>query len=144
MRYQTASVGRVFVCRLNDGDDLLKCLSDLVKQEGVKAAVFHVVGGIKGGKIVVGPETEAMPPNPVYREISESHEVTGMGTIFYKDGQPSVHFHGAFGKRDTVKVGCLREFSETFIVLEAIVTELNGIDATRCLDPVTGIYLLNI
>ncbi|KWT94373.1 PPC domain-containing DNA-binding protein [Candidatus Magnetominusculus xianensis] len=144
MRYQTASVGRVFVCRLNDGDDLLKCLSDLVRQEGVKAAVFHVVGGIKGGKIVVGPETEAMPPNPVYREISESHEVTGMGTIFYKDGQPSVHFHGAFGKRDTVKVGCLRELSETFIVLEAIVTELNGIDATRCLDPVTGIYLLNI
>ncbi|MBF0488035.1 MAG: DNA-binding protein [Nitrospirae bacterium] len=144
MKYQTASVGRVFVCRLNDGDDLLKCLVELVKHEGVRAAVFHVVGGIKGGKIVVGPETESMPPNPVYREISESHEVTGMGTIFYKEGQPSVHFHGAFGKRDTVRVGCLREFSETFIVLEAIVTELNGIEAERRLDPVTGMYLLSI
>lgn len=144
MKYQTASVGRVFVCRLNDGDDLLKCLVELVRQEGVKAAVFHVVGGIKGGKIVVGPETESMPPIPVYREINESHEVTGMGTIFYKEGQPSVHFHGAFGKRDTVRVGCLREFSETFIVLEAIVTELNGIEAERRLDPVTGMYLLSI
>ncbi|MCG6551254.1 MAG: DUF296 domain-containing protein [Candidatus Magnetominusculus sp. LBB02] len=144
MRYKTAGVGRVFVCRLDNGDDLLKCLSELVVTEGVKAAVFHVVGGMKGGKLVVGPEKETMPPEPVYREITESHEVTGMGTIFYRDGQPSVHFHGAFGKRDMVKVGCLREFSETFIVLEAIVTELTGIDAQRRLDPATGIYLLNI
>jgi predicted DNA-binding protein with PD1-like motif len=106
--------------------------------------MFHVVGGMKGGAIVVGPETEEMPPKPVYRQITESHEVTGMGTIFDKDGEPYVHFHGAFGKKDTVKVGCLREFSETFIVLEAVVTELEGIDAKRQLDPVTGMYLLSV
>lgn len=144
MRYQTGKQGRVFVCRLEDGEDLLKVLVDLCKKEDVRAAVFHVVGGMKGGSIVVGPETEDMPPKPVYRKISESHEVTGTGTIFYAEGQPRVHFHGAFGKKDTVKMGCLREFSETFLVLEAVVIELTGIDAKRELDPASGMFLLKI
>jgi predicted DNA-binding protein with PD1-like motif len=144
MKYQAGTLGRVFVCRLEDGEDLLKDLVELCKKEDVRAAYFHVVGGMKSAKIVVGPETEDMPPKPVYRKISESHEVTGMGTIFYAGDEPRVHFHGAFGKKDSVKMGCLREFSETFLVLEAIVVELTGIDAKRQLDPGSGMYLLKV
>ncbi|MBF0343987.1 MAG: DNA-binding protein [Nitrospirae bacterium] len=144
MKYQTGRPGRVFVCRLSDGEDLLKSLIQLAKEEGVNAAVFHVVGGMKGGKIVVGPKTEQMPPDPEYRKLNESHEVTGMGTIFLRDGEPAIHFHGAFGKKDDVRVGCLREFSETFLILEVIVTELLGIDARRQLDEISGMYLLEV
>ncbi|MBF0606636.1 MAG: PPC domain-containing DNA-binding protein [Candidatus Magnetobacterium sp. LHC-1] len=144
MKYQIGTTGRVFVCRLADGEDLLNALIQLATDEGLNAAIFHVVGGMKGGSIVVGPETEEMPPKPVYRKLNESHEVTGMGTIFLREGVPAIHFHGAFGKKDNVRVGCLRDFSETFLVLEVIVTELVGIDAKRQLDEPSGMYLLQV
>ncbi|MBV6341353.1 PPC domain-containing DNA-binding protein [Candidatus Magnetobacterium casense] len=144
MKYQIGTTGRVFVCRLADGEDLLRALIQLATDEGLNAAIFHVVGGMKGGSIVVGPETEEMPPKPLYRKLNESHEVTGMGTIFLREGVPAVHFHGAFGKKDNVMVGCLRDFSETFLVLEVIVMELVGIDAKRQLDELSGMYLLQV
>ncbi|MBF0338577.1 MAG: DNA-binding protein [Nitrospirae bacterium] len=144
MKYQIGTTGRVFVCRLADGEDLLKALIQLATDEGLNAAIFHVVGGMRGGSIVVGPETEEMPIKPDYRKLNESHEVTGMGTIFLREGVPAIHFHGAFGKKDNVRVGCLRDFSEIFLVLEVIVTELVGIDAKRQLDELSGMYLLQV
>jgi len=99
---------------------------------------------MREGSIVVGPETDEFPPIPVWRKLGESHEVVGFGTIFWLDDEPRVHFHGAFGKKDIVKVGCLRENSETFLVLEAIVIEIEGITAKRELDPVSGMVLLKL
>jgi predicted DNA-binding protein with PD1-like motif len=43
-----------------------------------------------------------------------------------------------------VKAGCLREKSETFLVLEAVITEIKGISATREPDPVSGMTLLKL
>ena len=43
-----------------------------------------------------------------------------------------------------VKVGCLRGASETFLVLEAIIIEIEGIDAKREPDPVSGLTLLKL
>jgi predicted DNA-binding protein with PD1-like motif len=43
-----------------------------------------------------------------------------------------------------VKVGCLRDFAETFIILEAVILEIEGIDAHRDLDPLTGMVLLKL
>ena len=76
-----------------------------------------------------------MPPVPMWRELGESHEILGVGTIFYQGDEPKVHLHGAFGKRDNVKVGCLREKAETFLVLEAVIVEIEGVNAVRELDP---------
>jgi predicted DNA-binding protein with PD1-like motif len=70
--------------------------------------------------------------------------VVGLGTIFWQGEDPKVHFHGAFGKKDSVKVGCLRENAETFLVLEAVIMEIEGVDARRVLDPVSQMVLLNL
>jgi predicted DNA-binding protein with PD1-like motif len=43
-----------------------------------------------------------------------------------------------------VKIGCLREKSETFLVLEAIIMELQGIKAVREIDPAVGMPLLKL
>jgi predicted DNA-binding protein with PD1-like motif len=93
---------------------------------------------------VVGPEEEKMPPKPVWKDIKESHEVIGNGTIFWQENEPKIHFHGAFGKKDMVKVGCLRGASETFLVLEVIIIEIQGIDVKREFDPVSGLTLLKV
>ena len=143
MRYRVGRIGRVVVARFSDGDDLLEGLKDIARKEGLRAAVFQVVGGLKKGDFVVGPETEEMPPRPVWRELSESHEVVGVGTIFWKDEEPLVHFHGAYGKKDSVKVGCLRKGSEVFLILEVIIFEMEGINAERVPDPESGLPLLS-
>lgn len=130
--------------RFSDGDDVLGGLAEIARRENIRAASFNLVGGMKKGRFVVGPETEQMPPVPVWRELTESHEAVGFGTIFWQGDQPKVHFHGAYGKHDSVKAGCLREGSEAFLVLEAVVTEILQVDAVREMDPASGMVLLRL
>ncbi len=144
MKYQCGKMGRVFVVRFEEGDDVLAGLVDMASREGIGAAAFHLVGGMKRGRFVVGPEREELPPVPVWREFGESHEILGFGTIFRHGDQPKVHFHGAFGKKDAVRVGCLREASEAFLVLEAVVQEIVGVTARREMDLVSGMVLLTV
>ena len=144
MKYQIGKPGRMIVVKFNDNDDVLENLVSIAKKENIRAGVFYLVGGMREGKIVVGPETEELPPKPVWKELGESHEVLGVGTIFWHQDEPKLHFHGAFGKKDIVKVGCLREKSETFLILECIIIEMEGINATREIDPEVGIALLKL
>ena len=144
MQYQTGRTGRIIIARFGDGEDVLGGLADICRQENLRAACFNLVGGIKRGRYVVGPQSEEMPPVPEWRELDESHEVVGFGTIFWQDDQPKVHFHGAFGKWDSVKAGCLREGSEVFLVLEAVITEILDVRAVRELDPASGMVLLKL
>lgn len=144
MEYQVGQPGRVVVVRFSDGDDVLGGLAEIVRRENIRAACFSVVGGLKKGRFVVGPETEEMPPKPVWRELQESHEAVGFGTIFWQGDQPRIHFHGAYGKKESVKAGCLREGSEAFLVLEAVITEILGVDAVREMDPLSGMVLLKM
>ena len=64
--------------------------------------------------------------------------------FFNQNNEPKVHLHAAFGKKDSVKVGCLRENSTTFLVLEAVIMELTGINAVRELDPAIGMSILKL
>ena len=144
MKYQIGKTGRVVVARFEDREDVLGNLVQIAKEEKIRAAAFYLVGGMREARIVVGPEKEEIPPTPVWRELGESHEVMGFGTIFYEGNEPKVHFHGAFGKKDMVKMGCMREKTETFLVLEAVVIELEGITAVREFDPVSGLTLLKL
>jgi predicted DNA-binding protein with PD1-like motif len=144
MIYQTGRAGRIVIVRFSDGDDVLAGLAEIVRKENIRAASFNLVGGMKKGRFVVGPESEDMPPVPVWRELAESHEAVGFGTIFWQGDQPKVHFHGAYGKHDSVKAGCMREGNEAFLVLEAVVTEILDVDAVRELDPASGMVLLRL
>ena len=144
MKYQIGKPGRMIVAKFDDHDDVLSTLSDIAKKENIRAGVFNLVGGMREGKMVVGPETDELPPKPVWKELGESHEILGVGTIFWLGDEPKIHFHGAFGKKDMVKIGCLREKAETFLVLEAIIIEMDGIDAVREIDPAIGMPILKI
>jgi predicted DNA-binding protein with PD1-like motif len=144
MKYQTGETGRIVVARFEDGDNILQGLSEIAKKENIRAGVFYLVGGMKSGRFVVGPEKEEMPPVPIWRELKESHEIVGLGTIFWQGDEPKLHFHGAYAKRDAVKVGCMRENAQTFLVLEAIIMEIKGVTAARELDPASGMVLLKV
>lgn len=144
MNYSVGEAGRIVVARFEDGDQIIQGFTEIVKKENIKAGVYYLLGGIKSGKFVVGPETEAMPPVPVWRELNESHEIVGIGTIFWNGDEPKLHFHGTYVKRDNVKGGCMRENAETFLVLEAVIVEIKGVNAVRELDPISGMILLKV
>jgi predicted DNA-binding protein with PD1-like motif len=144
MHYQTGKPGRIVVARFGDGEDVLGGIAEICRTEEIRAASFNIVGGMKGGRFVVGPEDEEMPPKPVWRELLESHEAVGFGTVFWQRDQPRVHFHGAYGKRDCVKAGCLREGSEAFLVLEVVLTEILDVSIIRELDQASGMVLIKL
>jgi len=144
MHYQVGEAGRIVVIRLEDGDEILKNLVDVCKRENIRAGVIYLVGGIRDGTIVVGPEKDELPPVPVWRSLNESYETLGIATVFWHKDEPRIHFHGAYGKWDTVKAGCLRESGRTFIVMEAIIMEIKNINATRELDPASHMILLKL
>ncbi len=144
MKYQVGGVGKVVVARFEDGDDILAGIAEIARKEAIRAAVFTLVGGITDSTIVVGPEREEPPPVPVWRELKESHEAAGIGTIFWQGEEPKVHIHGAYGKWDSVKAGCLRGAARTFLVMEAVIVEIKGIHAVRDLDPLSRMVLLKL
>ena len=144
MKYQIGNTGRIVVAKFDDHDDVLNHLNEIAKKENIRNAVFWLVGGMREGRIVVGPETDELPPKPVWKELGESHELLGTGTIFWLKDEPKIHLHGAFGKKDMLKVGCLRENAKTFLVLEAIIMEIEGVNAIREIDPEIGMPLLKL
>jgi len=144
VKYQVGEVGRVIIAQLDDDDDILENLVGIAKQEKIKAGIFYLIGGIKEAKIVVGPTQDVIPPTPSWRELVESHETLGIGTIFWYKDEPRLHFHGAYGKWDTVKAGCLREAAKTFLIMEAVIIEIKGIKAIRDLDPLSNMVLLRL
>lgn len=144
MQYQIGKPGRIVVVRFGDGEDVLGGIAHICSNEEIRAASFNIVGGMKSGRFVVGPEAEEMPPIPVWRQLQESHEAVGFGTVFWEDDRPKVHFHGVYGKRDSVKAGCMREGSGSFLVLEVVITEILDVNIVRELDPDSKMVLMKM
>ena len=147
MKYTTASLGRVLVVRLEDGDVVHECIEQAARAEGIGRAAVLLLGGADGGsRVVVGPEDgRADPIVPMERVLHDVHEAAGVGTLFPDEGgTPRLHLHAAFGRDDKVIAGCIRKGVKTWIVGEAIVIELLDSDAIRRLDPDSGFELLDV
>ncbi len=145
MKYQVGEIGRVILAHFEDGDEIISNLTGIVRKERIKACIFYLLGGITEGRIVVGPRNDdARPPEPTWREIVDSHETLATGTVFWYGDEPRAHIHGTYGKFDSVKTGCLRDEAKTFLVLEAVILELKGINAVREMDPDIQMALLKL
>ena len=132
MRVSEGRVGRVFVVRLDDGDRLPGALEELAKEKEISAASVILLGGLRSGEVVVGPRTEALPPEPMTAELEGLHEIAGVGTLFCNEkGEPRLHLHAAMGRDGRTIVGCTREGVEVWLVAEAIITEIVGSTAHR-------------
>jgi predicted DNA-binding protein with PD1-like motif len=137
MRYSTATLGRVLVIRLEDGDIVHHAIEDAARAEGLaRAAVLLVGAADSGSRIVAGPSDPAAAAIvPIQRILTGVNEVAGVGTIFPgPDGMPLLHLHAAFGRDDAVLAGCIRRGVKTWMVAEAIVIELTGSTASRRFD----------
>ncbi|MDD5190121.1 MAG: DNA-binding protein [Dehalococcoidales bacterium] len=146
MQVGEGKIGRVFMIRLEDGDIVPDCLEKFAAEKKIVNGFVMLVGGISGGQIVVGPrKTEEMPPDPMLLPVDEAHEVAGVGTIAPdQSGKPVIHIHAALGRAGQTMTGCLRPGVNTWLVGEAIIYEILGMNAKRLPDKKSGFSLLTI
>jgi len=138
MDYRVGQVGRVFTVRMDHGEDLIESLKTLASTENIKAATFVLLGAIEAGNLVVGPKTNERPPNKMWTDFDEAHEIVGVGNLFREKDEPVVHLHAGLGRAGESKVGCVRKENKIFMVIEAFVFELTGFEAERVLNEKEG------
>jgi predicted DNA-binding protein with PD1-like motif len=146
MKAGEGKIGRVFIIRLEDGDMLPGCLEDFAHRKGITNGFVILVGGIGSGQIVAGPRhSDEMPPDPMLIPIDGAHEVAAVGVLAPSDDNKVVlHIHGALGRSGQTKTGCLRPGVSTWLVGEAIMYEITGVNAKRVMDKKSGFALLEI
>lgn len=147
MKYTEASLGRIFILRMEQGDKIPGTIEEFAAANKIKSAsVFFLGGSNKDSKVVVGP-VDGMAKNPVtiITELSGVSESLGVGTIFInEDNVPKLHMHAAFGRNRETIAGCTRNGVDIWLYGEVIIFELINDSAQRKIDSETGFELLNV
>lgn len=144
MQYAQGTIGRVFLLKFEDKDDLLGEMKKLAVVEHIRAATIMLLGGMRSAGIVSGPREPVIPPDPLWVNFNDGREIVGFGTLFRHGEEPVIHLHGAIGRGDETFVGCVRKDSTVFLVVEAMITEITGIDAKKEPDSASGLVMLRL
>lgn len=144
MKYTKGRLNRVFVLKFDNGDDFLEEIKGFSLKENIKAGSFVFLGALKKGNLVTGPKKPVIPPEPNKVKFDNAWEVFGIGTIFANKQGPQVHIHSSLGKKNKALTGCIRDNSKVFLVIEAVVFEIEGVNASKDIDPETGLNLLRV
>ncbi len=131
MDYRTGSIGRVLTIRFDHGDDFLEGLKTIVLKEEIKSAWFQILGAVLHADVVIGPEEPVMPPTPVWTKVDEAREALGTGSVYMDGKEPIIHLHAALGHHGDTLTACVRENTKVYLILEVLLFELKGIDASR-------------
>lgn len=131
MEYRTGSIKRVFNVRFDEGDDFLEGLRQLIIKENIRCGWFHVLGGLRQAGVVTGPREPVMPPEPVWAQLDGAYEALGSGSIYWDETEPRVHLHAALGHHGETLTACVRKGTKVYLILEVLILELDGIEATR-------------
>jgi predicted DNA-binding protein with PD1-like motif len=144
MKYSEGKIGRVFVIRLEDDDELPGCIEQFAAEHKISVGQAILVGGIGSGEIVSGPrKNKELPIDPMLIPVDGVHEVVGVGVLAPdKNGKPSLHIHAALGRGGKTTMGCLRTGVKIWLVGEVILFEILGADVARLPDKDSGFELL--
>lgn len=133
MKYSEGKIGRVFVVRLEDGDTMPEAIESFARENNVRRAMCILIGGIKAGRIVVGPDnSQSIPIIPMIFGLEGVHEICALGTIFPDgDAKPRLHMHATLGRAGKTISGCIRPGIEVWKLGEVIVLEIVNNNAHR-------------
>lgn len=141
MQYVQGRWGRVFIVRIDHGEDLLLTLHQFIAEIGIQHGFIQFLGALGDGRMVTGPGHLVLPPEPHFESFEGGWELFGMATIFPAEEGPRIHIHASVGRGTDAMTGCLRERAITYIVVEAVVMEFKGLSATIRHDARTGLSL---
>lgn len=141
MQYTEGQLGRVFVVRIDNGEDLLTSVSRFISDKSVSAGTILFLGALMNGRMVTGPEEPVIPPVPHFVMFEGGWEVFGVGTIYPGEGGPNIHYHASVGRSGHALTGCLRETAVAYLVVEVVILEFTGLSARREFDEKTQVHL---
>jgi len=141
MQYTEGQLGRVFVVRIDDGEDMLVSLRQFILDKGIQAGSITFLGALMNGRMVTGPEEPVIPPVPHFVMFEGGWEVFGIGTIYPGEDGPHIHYHASVGRSGHALTGCLREQATTYLIIEAVIMEFTGLKARREIDQKTQLHL---
>ncbi len=144
MRYQRGCLGRVFIAKIGHGEDVLQEIKAMALKERIRSGCLLVLGALKQGSLVAGPEEAVIPPKPKWLHFGDARELLAAGTLFWNEKEPVIHLHASIGKGEKAVTGCLRKKSETYLIIEVILLEILGVNARRMLDPRYGVEVLKL
>jgi uncharacterized protein len=145
MKYTSGRIKQIHVLKFENNDDFIAELKNFIRKEKIKTAFFMFLGALKKGDLVSGPKKPVIPPVPFWHSFDNAWEVFGVGSVFAGSGnEPQIHIHSSLGRGKKVKMGCVRKNARVFLVIEALVMELSGINAVKKADLKTGLNMLNI
>jgi predicted DNA-binding protein with PD1-like motif len=134
MQYAQGQVGRVFVVRIDNGEDFLESMRRFIADKEIQCGSITFLGALMSGRMVTGPEEPVIPPVPHFVLFEGGWEVFGVGTIYPGEGGPHIHYHASVGRAGHALTGCLREKATTYLIVEAIIIEFTGLIARREFD----------
>jgi len=138
-RFWEASPGRVWVGRLETGDDLVEEIERVCAEHDVRAAWVSAIGAVKRANFAYYEQDERR-----YLELSSDthHEIIGfVGNISMRDDQPFLHAHATLGDRSGAAVGGhLLRGCEVFVA-EITIREMTDVELVRTPDEVSGLAL---
>ncbi|OVE75038.1 hypothetical protein BVX95_00450 [archaeon D22] len=142
MKYKEGQINKVYILKFDHGENFLEELNKFVIEKNIKSGIINFIGALDTGKIVQGPK-KIHPLEPFVSNFDVPKETVGTGTIFWSNKEPKIHIHGLFGDYKESFFGCLRGNANVFLIIEAIIYELD-IQAKRMYDEKTKLELLNL
>jgi predicted DNA-binding protein with PD1-like motif len=143
MQYSEGSLGRVFILKFENGDNLIGSIENLAREKSIGSGIILFIGAIQDGQMVTGPEMPVIPPISHWENYENAWEVFGMASVYPSDKGPKIHVHSSLGRGRESLLGCLREKASVYLIVEAVLFEILGVDARRELDEKSGLYLLS-
>ena len=138
-RFWEASGGRIFIGRLETGDDLVASIEAFCAERGVRAAWVSVIGAVSHASFAYYEQDER---RYLELESGEHHEIVGfVGNISIRDEQSFLHAHATFGARNGAAVGGHLLRGCVVFAAEVTITEMGGVELVRHPDEVTGLAL---
>ena len=138
-RIKNYNVKNTYLLRLEKGDDLLKTLTEVVKENNIKLATISGLGAVS--RVIFGYYDQQDWEYNFIEKKGQFEILSLNGNVSIKDGEPMVHAHimladdsgDAFG-------GHLAEGTEVF-ASEIEIQELDKADKVRKYDEDTGLTL---
>lgn len=131
MDYRCGSIAKVLTIRFDHGDNFLEGLKEIVVKEKIRSGWFQILGAVRHADVVIGPEEPVMPPIPIWANVDEAREAIGTGSVYMDGEEPIIHLHAALGYHGETLTACVRKNSEVYLILEVLLFEITGIDASR-------------
>ena len=130
MRYFTGgNFGRVYILRLDAGDDVLGCINAFIEKEGIKqAAVLSAIGTLSHCVLHMVMTTGYPPVEHFARWEDKPLELASISGII-ADGTP--HLHTVVSDEKRAYAGHLEPGCKILYLGEIVIAELTGADVRR-------------